>query len=73
VWTRARGETAEIAQREGLYGVAVKGAVRFVVPVLGLVKVVPDDGLAPTVPLELLQRKTMSLDWVGAAARGGES
>ncbi len=63
--TGAAGDVAEIAEREGLHRVTVSDALRFALLAPGIVQAALEGGLPRTMTLEVLQRRTVPLDWAG--------
>lgn len=56
-------EASEIAEREGLHRVTVNDGLRFAQLAPGIVQVTLDGSLPRTMSLEVLQRRSLSLDW----------
>jgi hypothetical protein len=63
--TGTAGVAAEIAEREGLHRVTVSDALRFALLAPGIVQAALDGTLPRTMTLEMLQRRTVPLDWAG--------
>jgi hypothetical protein len=63
--TGATGDLAEIAEREGLHRVTVNDALRFALLASGIVQAALEGTLPRTMSLEILQRRTIPLDWEG--------
>lgn len=63
--TGAAVDAAEIADRECLHRVTVSDALRFALLAPGIVQAALDGTLPRTMSLEMLQRRTIPLDWVG--------
>lgn len=61
--TGAAGDAAEIAEREGLHRVTVSDALRFALLAPEIVLSALDGTLPRTMSLEMLQRRTIPLDW----------
>lgn len=61
--TGAAEDAAEIAEREGLHRVTVSDALRFALLAPGIVQAALNGTLPRTMSLEVLQRRSVSLDW----------
>jgi hypothetical protein len=61
--TGAARDAAEIAVREGLHRVTVSDALRFALLAPGIVQAALEGTLPRTMSLEILQRRTIPLDW----------
>ena len=63
--TGVAGAASEIAEREGLHRVTVSDALRFALLAPDIVQSALDGRLPRTMSLEILQRRTVPLDWEG--------
>jgi hypothetical protein len=57
-------DAAEIAEREGMHRVTINDGLRFALLAPGIVQAALEGTLSRTMSLEMLQRRSVPLDWV---------